>query len=648
MERLGSGEFSQQYMDALSAFQAEEAANSRKRKPEGEATQEAPPEKKSEAGALFEKAEALLFSQHGHSELERVRKLYKKAAALGHGEAAVMAGKMYLSSSLEDRITKAKEYFTLGLDKTEGEAEWQLSELYNHEEWGMANSEEREKLLIEGSKQNHTKCSYHIASIYMKDGPESERFEDGYIYLCRAAEKGYAQAQLELGQLKYQGRGDVEQCYIEARKWFERAANQGNFDAKKHLGLMYIQGIGGVKLIQEGLQVLRSANRLDVQELLASIYLFGRCGVQINNKMGIRYLEKAVKGGSDWATKQFAKCCENGLEGALLKDEKKALEIYKCYAEKGEQWGYFQGGSLLISMSTSSPEDIQKGIEYLEKVKGEYSLKAKQNLAFIYYKQGSEETLNKAIEIYEELLVDPSVDQELNNRFRVFLAKTYLMRGKLFQKKGEEYKKVSFELFYKAAHLENIEAFYLLGRCYRKGLGVEKNLQEAFRWNIKAADRGVKKAQFYAGLDYYYGQNNQNIVNLELAAKYLGESESEKAYYYMGLVLLKKIKQLEDGLYMLISNEETIRNIENLKEKAIDCLDAAESIGDLRATFSLGTMYLRGEILVENFERALAYFTKAANAGSKEAKLMNFMIYYFGIGVDRNPKEAERYRLQMF
>ena len=596
---------SQQYMDALAAFQAEEAANSRKRKPVGEATEQAPQEKKSEATALVEKAEILALSSPDESNLNNARKLYEEAARLGHAKAALMAGKIFLSTSLEDKTQKAMQYFTLGLNKTDGEAEWLLSELYNVEEFGMLNRKEVEKFLIEGSRQKHSRCLYGLASIYMKSDPTSEIYKDGYNCLFKAANQGYAKAQAKLGKLKYLEAGVVAQCFFEAREWFEKGVAQNNNNAKAYLGLMYIEGQGGEQQLEKGLGLLHSVNRLDTYKYLASTYIFGLNGVEINQKEGILYLKKA--------------------------------------AEKGSQWAYYQWGLLLLSMSTSSPEDKQEGIKYLEKVQGAYKVIAKANLADFYLKQKTVEGENKALELHEELLVDPATDDELKNKIKIWLAQAYLNRGMKFAQEGEEYKKLAFENFYKAAHYENIDGFYFLGRCYRKGFGVEKNLQEAFLWNIKAADQGSKIAKLYAGIDYYYGRNDQNFVNLELSANYLRESESEKAYYYMGLVLLKKIKELEETLWMLIIKDETLNRIEELKHTTKECMEEADKIGDSRATLSLGNMYFKGEIIGQNLTLALTYFTKAANLGNQEARLIIYMMYQFGIGVDKNPEEAKRY-----
>src|SRR5699024_2236960 len=57
------------------------------------------------------------------------------------------------------------------------------------------------------------------------------------------AHLGSADAQLKLGKSYYSGE-DVNQDYIEAAKWYLRAAEQGNAEAQIHLGYMYYEGVG--------------------------------------------------------------------------------------------------------------------------------------------------------------------------------------------------------------------------------------------------------------------------------------------------------------------------------------------------------------------------------------------------------------------
>ena len=62
----------------------------------------------------------------------------------------------------------------------------------------------------------------------------------------RAAERGYAAAQTNVGVLYSEGRGVPEDATAAAR-WYRRAAAQGDAIAQYNLGLMYANGRGVLK-----------------------------------------------------------------------------------------------------------------------------------------------------------------------------------------------------------------------------------------------------------------------------------------------------------------------------------------------------------------------------------------------------------------
>ena len=59
----------------------------------------------------------------------------------------------------------------------------------------------------------------------------------------KAAEQGFASAQLNLGAAYYEGQG-VSQDYAQAAAWFRRAAEQGDATAQFNLGAAYCDGQG--------------------------------------------------------------------------------------------------------------------------------------------------------------------------------------------------------------------------------------------------------------------------------------------------------------------------------------------------------------------------------------------------------------------
>ena len=66
-------------------------------------------------------------------------------------------------------------------------------------------------------------------------------------------------------------------------------------------------------------------------------------------------------------------------------------------------------------------------------------------------------------------------------------------------------KKASFGMYRKAAEQGGSVAQFMLGFCYRMGIGVEVDAAEAVQWYRKAAEQGESVAQFKLGDHYRIG-----------------------------------------------------------------------------------------------------------------------------------------------
>src|SRR5581483_2721412 len=71
---------------------------------------------------------------------------------------------------------------------------------------------------------------------------------------------------------------------------------------------------------------------------------------------------------------------------------------------------------------------------------------------------------------------------------------------------GEETEKNLEKAFYwcqKAAEKDHINAMFNLALCYKNGKGTEKNYEKVFYWYQKAAEYGNESAMFNLGYEYY-------------------------------------------------------------------------------------------------------------------------------------------------
>jgi len=86
----------------------------------------------------------------------------------------------------------------------------------------------------------------------------------------------------------------------------------------------------------------------------------------------------------------------------------------------------------------------------------------------------------------------------------------------------------------------NSEAQYDIGEMYERGRGVNKDMDQAFKWYLHSAEQGYTKGAFRTGLCYLKGEGVEK--NSDEALKWLQQSAEkgyERANYYLGVMYEK-------------------------------------------------------------------------------------------------------------
>ena len=119
----------------------------------------------------------------------------------------------------------------------------------------------------------------------------------------------------------------------------------------------------------------------------------------------------------------------------------------------------------------------------------------------------------------------------------------------------------------KAAKQEMPQAVYELGNMYMKGIGVECDEAKGTEYIIQAADLGMEKAYFQAGLTFYQGDYGYPVD----------------------------------------------------KKKAFEYWTNGSEAGDVNCTRNVAILYSAGDGVERDYSNAITYFEKAADQGSAEA-----------------------------
>ena len=133
------------------------------------------------------------------------------------------------------------------------------------------------------------------------------------VELFQNAERGDRQAQYELGDNYYYGRG-VKEDHTRGAEWYRKAAEHGHADAQYNLGVMHAEGRGVEPDDAKAVKWFRKAaeqEHADAQYNLGWMYQNGR-GVGQNDAEAVKWYRKAAKQGQANAKKNLDLMCQNG------------------------------------------------------------------------------------------------------------------------------------------------------------------------------------------------------------------------------------------------------------------------------------------------------------------------------------------------
>ena len=171
--------------------------------------------------------------------------------------------------------------------------------------------------------------------------------------------------------------------------------------------------------------------------------------------------------------------------------------------------------------------------------------------------------------------------------------------------------KYSFSLE-SAANRGNVEAMVEVGKCYASGNGIDKDLEKAFKWFLKAAKFGDTGAQFAVYEAYLKG--------------YGVEANPEQAQYWLDQY--NKKMQKEARKHAVVYNKKLVKKAQN---------------GDAESQFLLAGCYYNGDGVLQDFNETYYWSMKAAQQNYPEGVTAVGQLYYKGQGVAQNYEEAVRW-----
>ena len=312
--------------------------------------------------------------------------------------------------------------------------------------------------------------------LYCGDAPRLKRgiahYEDGayseaYALLHPLAKKGYAEAQVLVGDCLATGRGVLFEDTKEALKWYRAAAEQGLPKAQHRLFACYRDGIGCERNRANAAKWCRKAAEAGFDEAMYDmglLYLSG-IGVEANAKSAFKWFHKGAELGNLRAIYMVGVCYRNGTgveqdEDEAARWQNKALESWRQCADAGD----VNAMLLLARLAEKEDCDREEAAKWYRKAAEKGNAAAQFKLALCYCQgEGVEE------------------DAEV--------AAQWMLKA--------------------AEQGADAEAQWFMGCFYQKGKGVEQNPAEAVKWFARSAKKNWPRAKHSLALCYWRGDGVQ-------------------------------------------------------------------------------------------------------------------------------------------
>jgi len=345
------------------------------------------------------------------------------------------------------------------------------------------NEQEVKNAILEAQKpaeQGDVRAQYFLGYSYqlLKDFVMAAKWYE------KAAEQGYADAQIRLGRFYSLGQG-VPKDEVKGFEWIKKAAEQGHSRAQFYMGNLTEDNVKSAEWYEKA----AVQGDVDAQFKLGLMYYNGE-GVPKDNIKAGQWFHKAGEQGHEEAKLYFGKIAANALfddpkfqnlkieaanKAHMEGNYAKAVELYEQIADRGNAMAQYKLG-VLYELGQGVQYNSVKSDELIRKAAAQGLKEAKDWLE-------TKEKLEKLKKAAEQ--GDADAQYELGRAY---------MQGWYFLPK--DFVKAN-ELFSKVAEHGDANVQYKLGLAYMDGNGVPRDYSKANELINKAAEQGNEQAKNY-------------------------------------------------------------------------------------------------------------------------------------------------------
>lgn len=593
----------------------------------------------------------------GEKDVEKAKALLHELGQ-EHPKGQLALAGIYLEEKKYDSARTIFEKFSKEpyLAEDRHEAMYQLAKM-------AQDAKEAYRLFEESAKNGGQKAFLELGLACEQGIGVDKDLKKAFSWYEKAAQIGIPSSQGKVASMYLYSQGVDFRYVVKAKDWAEKGGNDP--DSLAVLGLLALEN-GDTKLASDYAQKSMEAGKSVVALHLQSILKSQDKGIESEDDL--KYLQEAADFGMAQAQFEMGKRFEKGVD----EDLEKAFQWYLKAAEQGLPKA--QGRvAFMYTFGKGTKEDVEAAKTWAEKAP-----KDSEALAVLSYLSYDKD--KKKAKDYAEKSLQLDKDQPLANHMMGYL---------LYNERWPNKKKVLAYFEAAAAKFDFLLTDYSLAAMYQKGEGVDKNLQKATEFFIKALD--TKENHKFS--DYYYNIAKQQLVTIADSGNpdaqlYVGkmfeeQKEFDKAFKYyekasftnsragfhlarlyaLGSGTHKDIKKAH-GLFRVglaeaqakpddLELQFTLANtyeegliVKRDRKKAMrSYLAILEKTGDPKLKKScqerLANFYKKGRLMEEYTDHAVKWYQKQKDDGS--AKQFLSVMYEKGYGgLEKDPNKAAR------
>lgn len=535
---------------------------------------------------------------------KKATELFESAVQKGHINAKLMLAAIYKEQdeTHEKGISLYKELAEVNVPEAMYELGKYYSDKANDDDFDLELLQKGTDLLEKAAKAGYANAKFELTfnELLNKVFFEKKYTKEDINAVVKIAENGTAEMKYRMGNLLF---NDLEDEYEElGLSLLEKAANEGNVDAKFHIADIYDENEEYDKAFPI------------YQELADNGYVYGNVQAGLYYFYGY-YVDK----NKSKAIEHFKECEEFTLGEKYEEIRAQAMDLLgDCY--------YYGDGI---------EKDLKRSFECYLNAAEAGNISAQNDVAYAYEMgEGVEKNLNKAVEWYQTA-------SENGNKYAMRNLANCYQKGIGVKQDA----KLAFKWFKLAAENGNLIANNDLGLCYLEERGTDKNEQEAIKHFTISADKGNNKyAQYNLGKCYMNGtgvkQDNDKAKELLEKAAEQGHEDAKKLLFKFGGIseevqeLLKKANggdsnaQYDLGSCYWDGDGVAV----NLKEAFYWYKKSAEQ-GNYNGENAIGNCYNWGQGVERNYTHAMDWYLKAAKKNHCYAQYSLGEMYEKGLGV---------------